>query len=102
MNTNGSRGLPFLDGDLEESLAALKNLSIVKLDYTAVDDAGLEFLQALPRVRQLSLDSTNISDGHPSFHPTEGDHMSHVIVTILVTDIPDDFIGKKLHAGEEY
>jgi hypothetical protein len=40
----------------------LKNLAVVKLDYTAVDDKGLESLRGLPRLRELSLDSTGVTD----------------------------------------
>jgi hypothetical protein len=34
----------------------------VKLDYTAVDDKGLEPLRTLPQMRELSMDSTGITD----------------------------------------
>ena len=45
-----------------EALAALKNLTVVKLDYTAVDDKAMEALKTLPKLRELSLDSTNVTD----------------------------------------
>ena len=40
----------------------MKNLAVVKLDYTSVDDKGLESLRSLPRLRELSLDSTGVTD----------------------------------------
>jgi hypothetical protein len=40
----------------------LKNLKIIKLDYTAVDDKGVESLKGLPQLSQLSLDSTGVTD----------------------------------------
>ena len=68
-----------------ESLAALKNLSIVKLDYTAVDDKGLAALQSLPRMRELSLDSTDITDaGVPLLKSMDGLkdlNLYHTLVT---------------------
>ena len=45
-----------------QAVAALKGLRSVKLDYTAIDDKGLEFLQGLPAVSDLSLDTTNVTD----------------------------------------
>lgn len=43
-------------------LATLKNLKVVNLDYSAVDDKGLVALQNLPSIRELSLDNANITD----------------------------------------
>jgi len=34
-----------------EGLRELKNLAVVKLDYTSVDDSGLESLRSLSRLR---------------------------------------------------
>ena len=34
----------------------------IELDYTAVDDKGLEALVSLPRVRELSMDATGVTD----------------------------------------
>ena len=45
-----------------ESLAAIKSLQAVKLDYTVVTDKAIEALKALPNLRELSLDYTNITD----------------------------------------
>ena len=40
----------------------LKNLKVIKLDYTSVDDKGLESLKALPQLQELSLDATGVTD----------------------------------------
>ena len=45
-----------------ESLAAIRSLEAVKLDYTAVTDKALDALKALPQLKELSLDHTNVTD----------------------------------------
>jgi len=35
---------------------------VLKLDYTSLDDKGVEFLKTLPHLRELSLDATNLTD----------------------------------------
>ena len=37
-------------------------MRVVKLDYTAVDDKGIQSLKTLPGVVELSIDNTNVTD----------------------------------------
>jgi hypothetical protein len=50
------------------AVASLKNLAVLGLDYTSVDDKGLDLLKTLPKLQELRLDSANITDaGVPAF-----------------------------------
>jgi hypothetical protein len=40
----------------------LKNLKMLKLDYTSVDDKGVESLKKLSQLEELSMDTTGITD----------------------------------------
>ena len=45
-----------------ESLAGIRTLQALTLDYLPVTDKALESLKTLPALKQLSLDNTNITD----------------------------------------
>ena len=44
-----------------DALAQIKSLQVIKLDYTGVDDAGVEALHSLP-LRELSFDNDGVTD----------------------------------------
>ena len=78
----------------------LKNLSVVKADYTSVDDKGMEALRGLPKLRELSLDSTGVTDSGAAALKSVASLRSLNLYHTLVTEKGMDALKGSLPACE--
>lgn len=83
-----------VDDDALRSLAGLRHLKKLRLDYTHITDRGLATLQSMPDLTRLSLKYTSVSDAGAQYMSTLSKLQLLILTGSKVSDAAVDDLSK--------